>query len=84
MSEILIADEAAEQILKLSERDQSKVANAIDKLAQDPISKSILLRHTERGTDLRVTQAGDHRVLFSVGEDGEPVIVITILSQDNA
>ncbi len=84
MSKVLISNEATERILQLSERDRNRVAKAIDTLADDPISRSFLLRDTGRGAGLRVMQAGDHRVLFSIGEDGDTVIVITILGQDNA
>ncbi|MCH8186881.1 MAG: type II toxin-antitoxin system RelE/ParE family toxin [Chloroflexi bacterium] len=78
MSQLLVADHAANQLTQLSERDKSRVARAIDKLALDPISQSHLLRNTEYGTGLRVMQAGGHRIIYSISEETNTVTVITV------
>ena len=78
MSQVLVADHAADQLTQLSDRDKSRVARAIDQLARDPISQSHLLRNTEYGTGLRVMQAGTHRIIYSISEETNTVTVITV------
>ena len=84
MRTLLLAKPAEEGLYKLPQRVYKRVAQAIDRLAQDPVSGSHLLRSTEHGTNLYVIGVGDYRVTYSINQETDTITVIDIFKHKDS
>ena len=79
-----IEKRAGEELTNLPRRKSVRIAQAIDGLAQDPISGSHLLRITDDGTSLMVKRVGDYVMMYCVDANSDTVIVLVVRKEKDA
>ena len=83
MTKVLLAKPAEGELSKLPKRAMARMAEAIGQLAQDPVSGSHFLRRTDHGTNLHVIRVGDYRIIYSIDQDPDIVVVLTVNKSKN-
>ena len=81
MTTVLLANPFAEELSNLPKRDYQRVAQAIERLAEDPVSGSHLLRGTKDGANLYVIRVGNYRMIYSVNSVTNTVTLTTIFKR---
>ena len=77
----LLANPFAEELSKLPKREYRRVEQAIDRLAEDPVSGSHFLRSTTHGSNLYAIRVGIYRIIYAVNSETNTVTLTTIFKE---
>ena len=80
----LIEKRAGEELTSLPNRKSRRIAEAIDQLAQDPVSGSHFVRSTVHGGNIFVKRVGNHILTYSVDAETDTVIVLAVRKEKDA
>ena len=81
MRTVLLANPFADELLKLSKREYRRVEQAINRLAEDPVSGSHLLRSIKDGANLYVIRVWNYRIIYSVNSETNTVTITSIFKR---
>jgi mRNA-degrading endonuclease RelE of RelBE toxin-antitoxin system len=81
MRTVLLANPFADELLKLPKREYRRVEQAINRLAEDPVSGSYFLRSTRYGSDLYAIRVGNYTIIYGVNSETNTVTITSIFKK---